>query len=269
MPVDTASPGKRLQVNFQSTLSKTDRKPSPCTDKSRWLDIKALNSSILWCELNLSGKPKFIWELKYKLMFDLVSSLKRPHLFLSWQRISGTLAKFYIAMNLLAVAWRWSTVQDVQAFLRHCYRSLDVRAVRNADLMRLIMLADEFDSKSLVEECDQLLVERSDRKPFTYFIELSNGGDMVDWLRLTDSVGLKKAGSICEMHLARHLKENPGGQESARMHELGQDCLLRVINKLAQIWHLLHPTYVWKILHARHGKLSSYLDLFFRCKSSR
>lgn len=123
----------------------------------------------------------------------------------------------------------------MQVFLQHCYRSLDIRSVANTDLMRLIMLAHEFESKLLLEECDQLLVDRSERKPFSFFVELTNGGDMVDWIRLSDQLGLKKAGSICEMHLARHLKENPHGQESARMQGLGQECLLRVINKLAQL----------------------------------
>ena len=126
-------------------------------------------------------------------------------------------------------------LQDVQAFLKHCYRSLDIKTIANDDIMRLISVAHEFESKLLLEECDQLLVDRSELKPFSFFVDLTHGGDMVDWIKLCDHLGLSKAGSVCEMHLARHLKDNPEGQEASRMHELGQDCLLRVINKLAQL----------------------------------
>lgn len=107
--------------------------------------------------------------------------------------------------------------------------------------MRLIMLADEFKSRLLMEECDQLLVERSEGKSFTFFVELSNGGDMVDWISLTDQLGLKKTGSVCEMHLARHIKAHQRGQERAsipdgsRMNELNHECLMRIISKLAQL----------------------------------
>jgi len=34
-------------------------------------------------------------------------------------------------------------------------------------------------------------------------VELSNGGDMVDWIRLADQLGLRKVSAMCEMHLAR------------------------------------------------------------------
>lgn len=132
-------------------------------------------------------------------------------------------------------------LQDIQAFLKHCYRSLDIRTVANADVMRLIMVAHELECKLLLEECDQLLVERSEHRPFAFFADLSNGGDMVDWIKLCDHLGLKKAGSICEMHLVRHLKVSPEGQESSRMQELGQECLLRVINKFAQLWDVENP----------------------------
>ena len=76
---------------------------------------------------------------------------------------------------------------------------------------------------------------RAEGKKFTYFVDLSNGGDMIDWIRLADQLGLAKVSSMCEMHLARHLKENRSGRENARLQELGQECLLRVINQLAEL----------------------------------
>lgn len=123
----------------------------------------------------------------------------------------------------------------MELFLRHCYGCLDLGPVLDADIMRLIMVADEFEAKQLLSDCDDAIAGRAQGKKFDYFVELSNGGDMVDWIRLADQIGLAKVSSICEMHLARHLKDNRSGRENTRLNELGQECLLRVINQLAEL----------------------------------
>lgn len=123
----------------------------------------------------------------------------------------------------------------MELFLRHCYGCLDLNPVADADVMRLIMLADEFEAKQLLSDCDEAIAARAHGKPFTFFVELSNGGDMVDWIRLADQLGLAKVSSMCEMHLAKHLKDNRSGRENTRLNELGQECLLRVINRLAEL----------------------------------
>lgn len=123
----------------------------------------------------------------------------------------------------------------MELFLRHCYGCLDLTPVLDADVMRLIMLADELEAKQLLAECDDAIVSRASGKKFDFFVALSNGGDMVDWIRLADQLGLAKVSRMCEMHLAKHLKENRSGRENTRLNELGQECLLRVINQLAEL----------------------------------
>ena len=124
-------------------------------------------------------------------------------------------------------------LQDVELFLSHCYGTLDLSPVADADIMRLVMLADEFEARHLLRECDELIAARAEGKRFSFFVDLSSGGDVVDWIRLADRLGLAQVSSVCEMHLARYLKENRTWRENVRLNELGQDCLLRVINKLA------------------------------------
>lgn len=123
----------------------------------------------------------------------------------------------------------------MELFLRHCYGCLDLSPVLDEDVMRLIMLADEFQAKQLLVDCDEAICSRAHKKKFDYFVQLSDGGDMIDWLSLTDQIGLPKIGGILEMHLAKHLKENRSGRENTRLSELGQECLLRVINRLAEM----------------------------------
>ena len=105
----------------------------------------------------------------------------------------------------------------------------------DTDIMRLIMLADEFGARALLELCDETIVKRAEGRNFSYFVELSQGGDVVDWIRLADRLGLKRVSGACEMHLARYLKENRTWRENHRLNELGQECLLRVINRLAEL----------------------------------
>lgn len=112
---------------------------------------------------------------------------------------------------------------------------LDLAPVADADIMRLVMLADEFEAPALLQRCDAAIVARAHGRSFSYFVELSQGGDVVDWIRLADRLGLKLVSGVCEMHLARYLKDNRTWRGNTRLNELGQDCLLRVINKLAEL----------------------------------
>ena len=50
----------------------------------------------------------------------------------------------------------------MELFLRHCYGTLDITPVADADVMRLIMLADEFQAKQLLSDCDDAIVLRAD-----------------------------------------------------------------------------------------------------------
>lgn len=126
-------------------------------------------------------------------------------------------------------------MQEVLLFLQHCYGILDIGGVGDADVMRLILVADEYRAKGLLQVCDKALVTRASGKSFSYFVELSQGGNVVDSIRLADRLGLSKVSSVCEMHLAKYLKENRTWREDTRLNELGQECLLRVINKLAEL----------------------------------
>jgi len=50
----------------------------------------------------------------------------------------------------------------MELFLRHCYGTLDIQPVADADVMRLVMLADEFEAKQLLSDCDDAIVYRAD-----------------------------------------------------------------------------------------------------------
>ena len=60
----------------------------------------------------------------------------------------------------------------MELFLRHCYSCLDLTPVADADIMRLIMLADEFEAKQLLAECDEAIAARQASTPYkSAFIE--------------------------------------------------------------------------------------------------